>query len=318
MTVIQCISNVVRRRLVFLACVLAPNLALSQQPELRGTYKTFTETKYLQFSPDGKFFAASTGDGTIELHTSADGSEYARCGQASGEDSPIAFSMDSKTLVYGTDNGRLVLWDIEQKKQTRSIDLTVRFTSLAFSPDGMHLAFSQLDKVAVMDWETKKLPPMLETKPGVLHVSFSSDGKLLATANKGKVVRVWDWKAKKAKWTLNCKARVASVCFSPDGKWLAAASDQVQIWDVKTGKEKFTLKGHGKLVGAVTFSSDGKWLASAGEDGTIRLWDTATEKDKFNFKAHDKYVTALAFGPNSDVLASGSFDNTVKLWVIGE
>jgi WD40 repeat protein len=81
------------------------------------------------------------------------------------------------------------------------------------------------------------------------------------------------------------------VAFSPDGKTLASASwDQtIKLWDVQTGKELATLKGHTGWVTSVAFSPDGKTLASAGgerseessgsADRTIKLWDVQTGKE---------------------------------------
>src|SRR2546426_1056207 len=69
-----------------------------------------------------------------------------------------------------------------------------------------------------------------------------------------------------------------SVSWRPDGKALASASwaNKVILWDVATGKERATLKGHTGYPGYVyglSWSPDGKTLTSAGEDMTVKLWD---------------------------------------------
>jgi WD40 repeat protein len=67
----------------------------------------------------------------------------------------------------------------------------------------------------------------------------------------------------------------SGISFSPDGKILASASDEaiVRLWDVNSGKEIQTLKGHTSRVNRVSFSPDGKTLASASDDSTIILWN---------------------------------------------
>ena len=81
---------------------------------------------------------------------------------------------------------------------------------------------------------------------------------------------------------------VSCVTFSPDGKTLASAGErfqptaqssvvgEIKLWDVKTGKEQATLKGHMNSVKSVAFSPDSKTLASGSQDETIKLWDVAT------------------------------------------
>ena len=73
---------------------------------------------------------------------------------------------------------------------------------------------------------------------------------------------------------------VTSAAYSPDGKALASASkDQtIKLWDVTTGKELATLKGHSGFVISVAFSPDGKTLASGSLDQTIKLWDVTPAK----------------------------------------
>src|SRR5262245_19614472 len=65
--------------------------------------------------------------------------------------------------------------------------------------------------------------------------------------------------------TFQHKADVDFATFSSDGKKLVIRSrDQtVKIWDVATGQELFTFKGHTGDVNSVAFSPDGKRLAVA-------------------------------------------------------
>ena len=102
------------------------------------------------------------------------------------------------------------------------------------------------------------------------------------------------------------------MAFSPDGRRLATGGEEntVKIWDVETGQELQTLRGHSGDVYTVAFSpdDDGRWIASAGEDSTVKIWDSHTGKLVRSFRGHTGLVSSLAFSPDGRRLVSGSRD----------
>ena len=105
--------------------------------------------------------------------------------------------------------------------------------------------------------------------------------------------------------------------FSPDGKRIVSGSDDdtAKVWDVQTGQETFTLKGHSDSVTSVSFSPDAKRIVSGSGDKTVKVWDANTGQETRTIKTeHTDGVTSVGFSPDGKRIVSGSDDKTLKIW----
>jgi WD40 repeat protein len=133
---------------------------------------------------------------------------------------------DSCIEIYDVASGHLV-------KQIKLKD--VSYLPLAFSPNGMILAFAGINSDVEL-YEVGSWKPIISLKG-------HSD-------------------------------KVEAIAFSPKDNILASGSDDrtIKLWDLSNKKVLTTLNGHKSHVLALAFSPDGQWLVSSGADYTIRFW----------------------------------------------
>ncbi len=149
----------------------------------------------------------------------------------------------------------------------------------------------------------------------VRSVTYSPDGKILASASDNNVC-LWDTSTgKQVKILKGHKNQIFSVIFSSDGKTLSSVGwdRTVRFFDTATGKQVKILKIH-EHTSSFAFSPDDKILATSGFSRKIRLVYTTTGKQVMVLKGNTDYVHSVAFSPDGKTLASGGGDRTVRLF----
>jgi WD40 repeat protein len=300
------------------------------------------------FAPDGKRFAASFGvfhspeDKYVCIWETATGKELHRLDTGYNVRG-LAFSPDGKTLLVNGEK-RALLWEPERNAK-RELEGQPGFGNIAaFSPDGRVVAtgsneYKDLNKLRDADYPIRLWDAasgqLLHTLRGhedrLEVITFSPDGKLLASGSMGdkSSVRLWDVATDKERLELpGRKGDAYAFFFAADGRSLLAANSdgKLRAWELPSGKALSAPKLDSPSPGgqAFAFSPDGKrlamgcWLGAAGRANTIRLWDLASGRPLLAFPGHRGDVEALAFSPDGRRLVSGGRDGGALVWDVAK
>jgi WD40 repeat protein len=283
----------------------------------------------VSFSPDGKTLATGSVDKTIKLWDVETGKEIRTLKGHNDSIISVSFSPDSKTLATASADKTIKLWDVKAGKEIRTLEgHKDSIRSVSFSPDGKTLASGSGAKTLTTEsadtdktiklWgvETgQEIRTLSGHKKSVMNVSFSPDGKTLATGSADKTIKLWNLSTgKEIRILQGHEETVNSVSFSLDGTTLATASDDstIKLWNVETGIRNLTIQGHQESVRSVSFSPNGKTLATGSVDQTIKLWNVEIGKEIRTLQGHKGLVRSVSFSPDGKTLATSS--ENIRLW----
>lgn len=277
----------------------------------------------VSFSPDTRFLASGSSDGTVRLWEVETGRQIYIIEGHKGAVHYVCFSPDGQWIASASHDDTARMWDTRSGRELRVFRHGYDVWSVCFSPDGRFLSTSSADH-DIRLWEVntgRKERVFRGHKSCIYTATFSPCGRFLASASGStqsgdNTIRLWEVQSGRQLRVIENPGWVESVCFSPDGRFLGTGSGDhnARIWAVETGREWRVLRGHGGCVDNVCFSPDGRFFASGARDYTVRLWAIETGRELDVLRGHNGSVNDVCFSPDGRFLASASDDQTIRLW----
>ena len=216
----------------------------------------------------------------------------------------ISISTEAKGLLKSNQDLEALVKSIKAGKQLQ------QWWSVEVKPETEMQVKTALQDAAYTIRERNSLEGHVDS---VTSVSFSPDGKMIASGSADGMVIIWNRNGTKIKSFKAHEKKITSLGFSPNSQKLLSGSEDktLNLWSLK-GEKIAIFKGHEDEITSFSFSLDGQKVISGSKDKTLKLWNLDGTEIK-TFRGHKDSINSVNFSPDGKIIASIS-NEMMKLW----
>ena len=249
----------------------------------------------------------------------------------------LSVSPDGEWLAIGeAEQGNLSIWDLRTRQEAKRLPAGDGAVRAVFSPRQPLLAFSSgtgfgttNSQFAVHLWNASSASEaQIPLDNSCLDLAFSGDGQTLVVLSQAGT------QAQISLWRVRDQQRIASypvsltpqgqghaLAVTPDLTLAAVGYSTVQLLDLSTGKERWSIHADKDRFSSLGFSPDAKALiGTQGTIGTsICFWDAVSGKEIIPARGeHAAWVSQLLVSADGRTLVTASADQTIRLWDVSD
>ncbi|WFD01412.1 hypothetical protein MOBT1_000075 [Malassezia obtusa] len=196
---------------------------------------------------------SGSADNTLIAWNTRTGQKMRRFRGHKGIVNSVACTCSGRPLVAsGSDDGRVLLWDLDERHSVDTLDFGYPITAVAFSEDGTQLFVGGVDNaIHALDLSSKQrqysLRGHLDT---IASLALSRSGTHLLSSALDDMARIWDVRP-----------------FAPEPR--PGETSSPRLYRTLTGAPS----GFENILVKAAWSMDGERVASGGADRTCTIWE---------------------------------------------
>ena len=279
------------------------------------------------FNANGTQALSGSSDDTMRLWDLETG-EVIRQFNSTSDILSVDIGRDGSTAVSGSQLGDVIYWNMStgtpifNLSENSTIAHTLPVTSVAFSPDGIHIVSGGEDQLVIV-WRTSNgsVDHIFDAHDAsVTSVAFSPDGDNILSGSTDSTMYVWSVHEEGvSQQFFGHTEEVLSAVFSPDGEQVLASDldGTVLLWSVAQGRTlQRYLPGDDtqQTINVLRYTPAGDTFVMGGDDGILALWDVATWSIEQTLEAHTRNIIALDISADGSMMVSADESGMVVLW----
>nr|CAD7255837.1 unnamed protein product [Timema shepardi] len=207
--------------------------------------------------------------------------------------------IDDKTLITGSGDMKVCMWDLEANKKTMEFDAHAGdVVSISLSPDGQRYVTGSVDRTCKL-WDLRD--------PNCKQTFFGHDADVNSVCLANVLV------------VLSSTAEDEEIEYHPSGYSFVTGSEDktARLYDLRSDQQVALYSPPNNTSGFTScgLSLSGRYILCGSDDKSIHIWDTLKNLHNGCLTGHDNRVTSLSVAENGMAMASCSWDQYVRIWV---